>query len=63
MTKIILIVFLAFSLLSCSQEENIKTDDSRTYEIITIDGMTCIRWIGSSKGGLTCNWDEWEGNK
>jgi hypothetical protein len=36
-----------------SDKSNIK------YDIIKIEGMTCIRTYEDS---LTCNWDEWEGS-
>ncbi len=32
-----------------------------SYKIIEIDGMTCIWQDNDSSGGLTCDWDEWQG--
>jgi hypothetical protein len=38
--------------------------DNFSYQVVKINGMTCIQWGHSIsyKGGLTCNWDEWEEN-
>ncbi len=47
----------------CSQT-SVDIEDSWTYSVVEIDGMTCIRWSsGGYRGGLTCNWNEWEGNQ
>lgn len=38
------------------------SQDTFSYQTVEIQGMTCIRWANpiSYKGGLTCNWDQWE---
>lgn len=55
---LLLIIFLP-------ESDTVKTGDSWTYKIIHIDDMTCIKWENDlpSQGGLTCNWDEWKGDK
>jgi hypothetical protein len=63
---IILGVMIAISIsailitASC-RKSNVK-QDGFNYRTVEIQGMTCIQWGSpiSYKGGLTCNWDEWE---
>lgn len=31
------------------------------YQVIEIDGMTCIEWENQTRSGFTCNWNEWKG--
>jgi hypothetical protein len=54
-------LLVVIMLVSCGGDP-VVTEESYTYKIVEIDGMTCIKWstaIGY-QGGLTCNWDEWE---
>lgn len=37
----------------------VNTAGNSAYEIIEVNGMTCVKM--NTRGGLTCNWDEWEG--
>lgn len=56
----IMLFFFALIFSGCS--DRVNTDDSWTYSIIEVDGMTCIKYnSGTYAGGLTCNWDEWKG--
>jgi len=64
---IIVPILLVASAILCNNslievQEDIKNVSALTYEIIKIEGMTCIKWdrLFSYKGALTCNWDEWE---
>jgi hypothetical protein len=62
LTLIIVVVLAVIGILLFGGGENVDQDNF-SYHTIEIQGMTCIRWgnpIGY-KGGLTCNWDEWEG--
>lgn len=59
--SILLVLVIMVATASC-RENDAKQDFN--YEIIEIEGMTCIllnrRETLSNKGGLTCNWDEWD---
>lgn len=58
----LIIVTLGLILMSCGGSDPIESNDSTTYNIVKIDGMTCVKWSGVAyTSGLTCNWDEWKG--
>lgn len=38
-------------------------DTGSTYKYVEIDGMTCIQWFWTKQGGISCNWDQWDGTK
>ena len=64
----ILIILIAISLLAIAITASRPTPpisvDSFNYRIVEVSGMTCVQWGSplSYKGGLTCNWDEWQDN-
>lgn len=55
-----LFLLIVIMIVSCSS--TVETEDSWTYQIVEIDGMTCVKWNSTVGyvGGLTCNWDEWK---
>lgn len=60
-----LVIMISLSLMAITascQNSNVK-QDGFNYHTVEIQGMTCIEREHpiSGKGGLTCNWDEWEG--
>lgn len=59
--SILLVLVIMVATVSCREND---TKQELSYEIIEIEGMTCILLNRgetlSNKGGLTCNWDEWD---
>ena len=55
----------------CTPIKSVEVRDSVSnlkYEKLLIDGMPCILWsehslaTDESRGGLTCDWSQWDGN-
>jgi hypothetical protein len=62
---LIFIAFLLFTIANSCSSSSAKAQKNIsdfTYEIVKVEGMTCIKWgrLSAYKGALTCNWDEWE---
>lgn len=61
MKKLILLIALLL-LVSCDYDRYPDTKvlvQTVEYDIIVIEGMTCLRFQAGYQYALTCNWEEW----
>ena len=61
MSKILVILLLAFVLTSCEMGADEGTV-TVTWEIIYVEGMPCVVTDGIQAGGVSCDWSQHRGN-